>query len=153
MNAWLRVLASIFRFWNPLQTRPRLLIFLVIIVIGVGGIGVWIPLGQLLSGATIKPIEVYRCFAAYVIAIAITSFAEFVIEGNQGDRTLTLILVGFVLAACIPAAIIFVGESLCRAKICTWISSIFTLWLWLVALADRQAFEEEDPQQAIGGAI
>ena len=100
-----------------------------------------------------KEIDLYRCFATYVIAIAITSFAEYSLERGGEDGTLTLILFGFVLVVSIAAVLILVIDSVATAKICTGVSSLLTLWLWLIAVADRSSFEEADPQQAIGGAI
>jgi hypothetical protein len=151
MNPWIKLLADIFGFFILLARRPRVLLFFVIIVLGVGGLGVWIPLGQHLNDGAIFEIDVYRSFATYIIAIAITSFAEFLLRKDDEDnRTLTLFLLGMALVGTVPAIIILFNNSIQWAHICALISAIATLWLWFIALSGSEAFEEGDARVTLG---
>jgi len=151
MNPWVRLLAGLFGFFALLWQRPRVLLFFLIIVLGVGGVGVWIPLGQHLNSGQVLAIDVYRNFATYVIAIAITSFAEFLLGNHDGDnRTLTLFLLGMALVATVPAIVILFNTSLTMAHTCAWISSIATLWLWFIAISGSATFEEANPRDTLG---
>ena len=98
--------------------------------------------------------DVYRNYAAWVIAIAITSFAEFLLrKPTRDERTLTLFLFGVAIAGTAPGIFILLNDSTELARICTWVSGIATLWLWFIALADSPSFEEGDAVSAIGGKL
>jgi hypothetical protein len=151
MNPWLNLLTGLFRFFGLLASRPRVLLFFVIVVLGVGGVGVWIPLGQHLNDGKILEIDVYRSFATYIIAIAITSFAEFLLRSEGEDNgTLRLCLLGMALVGTVPAIIILCHDSISWAYFCSWISAIATLWLWFIALSGSPTFEEGDPRTTLG---
>jgi len=149
MNAYLRLLGKSLEFVVFLCTRPRLALYFIIIVLGVGGVGVWIPLFQLKSGGQIGVLEVYRNFATYAIAIAVTAFAEFLLR-NKNELTLTMFALGLTLAGAVPAVIILVRDSPTLAMTCTKISTFATLWLWFIALADSPSFDEGDARTTLG---
>jgi hypothetical protein len=147
-------LGGLFGFFRLLFRRPRVLLYFVIIVIGIGGTGIWIPLWQLHSGGTTTAMDVYRNYATWVIAIAITSFAEFLLRKRERDeRTVTLFLLGLAIVGTVPAIALLISQSVTVAKYCTWVSAAAALWLWFIALADSPSFEEEDARTAIGGAL
>ena len=149
MNPWLRLLGKTFEFVVLLFSRPRLALYFIVIVLGVGGVGVWIPLFQLKCGGQIGLMEVYRSFATYAIAIAVTAFAEFLLR-NKDELTLMMFAFGLTLVGAVPAVVILVHDSTTVAATCTKISIFATLWLWFIALADSPAFDEGDARTTLG---
>jgi len=149
MNPWLRLFGKAFEFIVLLFSRPRLALYFIVIVLGVGGVGVWIPLFQLKYGGHIGLIDVYRSFATYAIAIAVTAFAEFLLR-NKDELTLMMFAFGLTLVGAVPAVVILVQDSTMLAATCTEISIFATLWLWFIALADRPEFEEGDARTTLG---
>lgn len=149
MNPWLRLFGKAFEFIMLLWSRPRLALYFIIIVLGVGGVGVWIPLFQLKHGGQIGLIDVYRSFATYAIAIAVTAFAEFFLR-NRAELTLMMFAFGLGLVGAVPAVVILVEDSIPLATTCAKISIFATLWLWFIALADSPSFEEGDARDALG---
>lgn len=154
MNPWLRLFAEAFNFIVLLAGRPRLALYFIIIVIGIGGVGIWIPLFQWKNGGSIGQLDVYRNFATYVIAIAVTAFAEFLLR-NKEDLTLTMFALGLALAGAVPGVIILVNDSLSVSALCFKVSIVATLWLWFIALADSPSFAEKASGDAseLGGDI
>ena len=150
MNPWLRLLGGAFKFIGLLAGRPRLALYFIIIVIGIGGVGIWIPLFQFKNGGQVGEMDVYRNFATYVIAIAVTAFAEFLLR-NKEELTLTMFALGLTLAGAVPAVVILVHDSPTIAATCAKISVFATLWLWFIALADSPSFEEGESDDQLGG--
>lgn len=151
----MQLFGAIFKFAVLVFRRPRLLLFLLVFVIGVGGIGVWIPLSKLKPGDTNLELDVYRNLATYLIAIVITSFAErFILRKPEGDdRTLAVFAFGLGVAGVVPAILILSRDSLDQFFGYARIAVAATLWLWFIALADSPAFEEGDAGSTLGGKV
>lgn len=155
MNPWLRLFSDVFKFIGLLFRRPRLLLFLVIFVVGIGGIGFWIPLYKHMSTPTYSAMEFYRNLSTYLIAIAITSFAErFLLRKPEGDeRNLAIFVFALGTAVVVPSIMILTCDISALAFKCSRIAIPATLWLWFIALGDSPAFEEADARSAIGGVV
>jgi hypothetical protein len=153
MNPWLRLLSDIFKFCSLVLSRPRLLLFLIVFVIGIGGIGIWIPLYKCDPGKLNLELDVYRSLATYLIAIAISSFAErFFLRKPEYDQRNLMIFAFGLGAVAVVAGIVMLTQVQFSSK---WVGmgTGATLWLWFIALGDSPAFEEANANSAIGGNL
>ncbi len=154
MNQWWKFFGRIFRFPVRLITQPRLLLYFVFFIVLFGGLGTWISWGQWLANRHSDILNVYHNFATYLIAIAVTAFADYLmVKRDEDNRTLTLFLFALVLISGIASVLTLVMRAGETVKSCAIIGGVITWILWLIVNADNENLTEDDALSAIGGTI
>jgi len=158
MNPWLKFLGEIFKFIILITRRPRLLLFLLVFVIGIGGISIWISWYRWKHGAAELELDVYKNLATYLIAIVTTSFAErFILRkpDAEDERTLTVFAFGLGVAGIFSAVVMLMLTFTAISEVYLYarIGIITTLWLWFIAVANNPAFEEGSAISTLGGKV
>jgi hypothetical protein len=155
MHQWKLFLARFFRFPLRLITQPRLLIYFVVFVVVFGGLGTWISYAQFRSSVPgVDQLSVYRNFATYLIAIAVTAVADQLVRKQGGDnRTLILALFALALFSCIASILILVVGDMKLINTCATVGASCAGILWLVANDDNENLVESDALSTLGGTV
>jgi hypothetical protein len=133
----------------------RMALYLIFFVIGVGGLGVWISIGQLrynVQGVSYQ--SVIGNLATLLIAIAATSLADYVLSFMSEDGATTRLF--FLIVA--------IGAGICGIlllavphddiqRICLWVGPALVVLLWIFVNYRNPNFEEDDPINTLGNNV
>jgi len=155
MSQWLTFLSRFFRFPVRLITQPRLLIYFLLVIVLFGGLGTWISFGQWRADkARFDLLNVYHNFATYIIAIAVTAFADYLMTKRENEnRTLTLALFGLALISALAAVVVLVVDTMDTVKTCATMGAASAALLWLIINDENENLTEGNPLSAIGGTV
>lgn len=152
-HAW-RFVKRTFRFPWRLLTNVRLLLYFLIVVCFIGALGTLIPLAQIYIGdTTISWLSVHRSLATYVIAIAVTAFADCVVNRREeDDPTFTLLLLGLTLLSAAFAIVVLIVDRNDLVSKLSPSGAVLAAMVWLMVHdADPSLTPEDDPYSMLGG--
>jgi hypothetical protein len=135
----------------------RLLFYLVVFVIGIGGLGVWIPLYQMhMPKPTITLPNVIASIATLVISLAVTAYADFQLQpGERGaGKTKKLCFLALMVfsAGAGVCALILPDINLSLKVVC--LGSGLAILTWVLVNASNPAFADDSNSiAALGGRI
>ncbi len=126
-------LLPLVRFWKFLISWVRFVVYFAIIIMGIGGLGVWITFGQYkLNVPGVLVPNVLSNLATFIIAIAVNSFADYLITKGEGDeRTKALILFSFTILSTAAAVCILVVSTQQIKEACAWLGGVLAALTWL----------------------
>jgi Na+/H+ antiporter NhaA len=152
-NTWTPFLKRAFRFPARVIMNARLLLYFIIVICFLGALGTLIPVAQVYfgSGAVTRTI-VYRELATYVIAIAVTAFADCVVrELKEDDPTFKLFLLGLAILATVCAILVLLLDSTRPLGALSLAGSTFAGFVWLMVHDADPTLIQEDAYSALGG--
>jgi hypothetical protein len=140
------------RLKQPFAHPPFVLYFLVVIV-GVGGIGVWIEIYKTFTKRTDESIiSVPRSLSTYLLAILATAAADLILSILETKRSMLMLALSSLIAGIVLAVIGLTITTLMWASSCAVLGTILALLLWLLANADNaKLFESSPPIDAATG--
>jgi uncharacterized BrkB/YihY/UPF0761 family membrane protein len=95
---------------------------------------------------------VYHSFATYLIAIAVTAFADYLVTPRETEnRTLTLALFGLALVAGLASVIILVVPREDVVNLWAKIGALCAALLWLVINDENRNLVESNALSPLGG--
>jgi len=93
-------------------------------------------------------------FATYIIAIAVTAFADYLMTKRENEnRTLTLALFGLALISALAAVVVLVVDTMDTVKTCATMGAASAALLWLIINDENENLTEGNPLSAIGGTV
>ncbi len=155
MNQWQTFFGRFFRFPVRLITQPRLLFYFLLVIVLFGGLGTWISYGQWRANVVeLDLLNVYHNFATYLIAIAVTAFADYLVtERETENRTLTLALFGLALISGLAAVVILVVDGMDTVKLYAKIGALCAALLWLIINDENENLTESNALSPLGGNV
>ncbi len=155
IDRWLAFLRRIFRFpWRLLTNIPLLLYFIIVICI-IGALGTIIPLVQFCFGSsTLTAISVHRSLATYVIAIAVTAFADCLVrQRDEDDVPFKLFLLGLTLVVAGCAITVLLIELPNWVTRLSYSGALMGAWIWLMVNDSHPDLTSGSAYSTIGGEI
>jgi hypothetical protein len=142
-------------FLRRIKASVRFIIYFICIIVGIGGLGVWISLAQYeleRPGASLGNLQ--NNLATLVIAISVTAFADYLVTKSTGDdRTTRLVLFVLTLLATAASICIFVIANPCVERVCTWTAAAVGAFVWIIVNWGHPNLVDSPPVAALGGTI
>jgi len=156
MSEEISISTGLFSCFSKPRHRKRLFIYYVILIVVFGNVGTLFSLAQHLfdSHQTVRLLDVLRNFATYTIAIAVTSFADYMLKvanGRYDARSTLLVLFGLAGTAALAGLFVLWSDALASVQKAMFISAILASWLWFIAKGDDPALVTTDAFDALGG--
>jgi len=152
-DTWIPFFKRTLRFPWRLVTNVRLLLYFLIVICFIGALGTLIPVAQIFFGSTtLTWLSVHHSLATYVIAIAVTAFADCIVsEREKDDATFTLFLLGLTLlsAAC-AIAVLLVDRTEIVSKLSAGGAAVAAI-VWLMVHDADPMLTQENAYSALGG--
>jgi peptidoglycan/LPS O-acetylase OafA/YrhL len=153
MNEWAVFLRRISRFTWRVVTNVRLLLYFLLAICVFGGLGAWIPAGQLwfgVAGAT--ALSVQRNLATYVIGIAVTALADCIVRNRNDDvGAFRLFVLGLTVFAAILAIVVLWISDPQKAQHYSMAGAVLAGVVWLMVNDSHPDLTESNAYSAIGG--
>jgi hypothetical protein len=135
----------------------RLFAYLLIFVVGIGGLGVWIPLYQMhLPKPTITLTNVVASIATLVISLGVTAYADFQLQTSErpaGKTKKIFFLALMLLSAGAGVCALILPDADLSLKIVCFGSGLAIL-KWVLVNASNPAFADDSNSiAALGGRI
>ena len=143
--------------------RPAFIIYFSTVIVWLGGIGFWIPVGRFfLSPRTAQSAsDVAAALATFLLAVTASAMGDIVLAGDEqaeegapvtrkGFRMLTMGLSIFV----VPLAFVALHNTHPTLGVwCAILGTLVSLILWILVNAESHKWREPDaPQESVGGA-
>ena len=141
---------------NALQNWFRLLVYLVVCVVGFGGLGVWIPIAQMKLGVLSATVEgVISNLATLVISVAVTAYADFQLRAQPGaGKTKRLLFLGIVLLAAALGVCALIISNKEIALPLALAGSVLAVLKWVLVNSSNPSFgEDTNPISSLGGPV
>ena len=119
---------------------PSRCLYFVFVVIGIGGLGAWLQIGELDA--------VRENLATYAMGISAAAAVELVLPDKTG-KSLRMLVLGLVIIAIATAVMSLQSEwvnTVWVAPVCGWV-------LWILANSDNENIGTASPTAATGGNI
>ncbi|MBB0036795.1 hypothetical protein [Ralstonia pickettii] len=142
----------ILRAVEPFES-PTFVLFFLAIVVGVGGIGIWVELFKLIRPqGTPDPLGGFiTSLIAFFFAVVGTSCTQLIIEESE-SKALRALAQFVLFLAFVGAALAIAGVGSGQAGVWSWtLASIAALVVWWVANAKSPGLR--DPDAPTGGAV
>jgi hypothetical protein len=135
----------------------RLLFYLIFFVIGIGGLGVWIPLYQMhMPKPTITLPNVIASIATLVISLAVTAYADFQLQTSEraaGKTKKLIFLALMVFSAGAGVCALILPDTNLSLKV-VYLGSGLAILKWVLVNASNPAFADDSNSiAALGGQI
>jgi hypothetical protein len=135
----------------------RLLFYLVFFVVGIGGLGVWIPLYQMhMPKPTITLTNVIASIATLVISLSVTAYADFQLQSSERPAGKTRKIFFFalmLLSAGAGVCALILPDTILSLKI-VYLGSGLAIFKWVLVNASNPAFSDDSNSIAtLGGSI
>ncbi|MCI0622785.1 MAG: hypothetical protein L0387_14180 [Acidobacteria bacterium] len=152
-DAWRNFLKRTLRFPWRLLKNLRLMLYFVIVVCFVGALGTLIPLAQIYFGSTtLSWLSVHRSLATYVIAIAVTAFADCVVSRRQeDDATFILFLLGLTILSTVCAIVVLLVAGNEVVPRLSSAGAALAAIVWLMVHDADPLLAPDDAYSALGG--
>jgi hypothetical protein len=141
--------------WEFVILWVRFALYFAVIILGIGGLGVWISYAQYRFQVTgVSAGNVLMNLATFIIAIAVTAFADYLVTKNENDeRTKSLLLFSFTLISSVAAVCIFVITIQKVQVICALVGFLLTTVTWLCVNSRNRDLVDEKPVNVLGGNV
>lgn len=141
--------------WKYICAWFRFAVYFTVIILGIGGLGVWISFFQLRLQVTgVTSTVVLGNLATFVIALTVTAFADYLVTKSEGDeRTKDLILFSLTMLAAASGVCIFIVGVPRVQEICAWTGGLLAVLVWVVVNAHNRNLVEEKPVGILGGEV
>lgn len=152
-NTWTPFFKRTLRFPWRLVTNVRLLLYFLIVICFIGALGTLIPVAQIFFGnTTLTWLSVHHSLATYVIAIAVTAFADCVVSRREeDDATFTLFLLGLTLLSAACAIVVLLVDSPdIVAKLSAGGAAVAAI-VWLMVHDADPELTQDNAYSALGG--
>lgn len=149
------LLQSVRNLGKMIKAWIRFFIYFACIIVGIGGLGVWISFAQYKlgrAGATLGALQ--NNLATFVIAISVTAFADYLIVKNtKDDRTARLFLFVLTLVSLASASCIFVIGNATFEKACVWTGAVVAALIWIIVNWGHPNLVDTDAVSTLGGPV
>lgn len=152
-DAWIPFLRRTLRFPWRLVRNVRLLLYFLIVICFIGALGTLIPVAQVMFGSTaLTWLSVHHNLATYIIAIAVTAFADCIVSRREeDDATFTLFLLGLTLiSATCAVAVLLVGRIEIAWKLSAGGAALAAM-VWLMVHDADPTLTRDNAYSALGG--
>ena len=144
-------------YMDRLQFCFRLIFYLLFFVVGIGGLGVWIPLYQMhMPTPTITLTNVVASIATLIISLGVTAYADFQLQTSEhpaGKTKKIVFLALMLLSAGTGVCALIIPDPDLSLKIVS-IGSGLAILKWVLVNASNPAFAEDSNSIAtLGGRI
>lgn len=135
----------------------RLVLYLIFFVVGIGGLGVWIPLYQMhMPNPTITLTNVIASIATLIISLGVTAYADFQLQTNgrpAGKTKRIFFLALMLLSAGAGVCALILPDTNLSLKI-VYCGSGLAILKWVLVNASNPAFADDaNSIAALGGRI
>ena len=153
MDVWILFLKRILRPFTKLRRTPLFFFYFLFVVCFFGALGAWIPAGQIYFGfgpESVNPLSVYRNLATYIISIAVTALADYIVRDDDATHHLFFFSMTIVFAVT-PAIIVLLIDD---RNYLFWLSSVggvMAAFAWLNVHESDQDLTPPDSYSPLGG--
>jgi hypothetical protein len=137
--------------WQKMKrpwAHPPFVMYFVIIIIGVGGLGAWIEISKAYQAPSPAAlVTASRSLSTYLLAILSAAAADLIISQSPLNRSTIMLAISVLIVGAALALIGFVSLSYKLGLVCSVVGTLAAWFLWIVANSDNQKLFEEDPPQ------
>lgn len=134
----------------------RYVIYLAVFVVGFGGLGFWIPfIKYRMAIVDATEAAVFANLATYIVAIAVTAFADYLVAESTGEdhRTRALWLFSLTLFAAIPATIVILTPNRWLQLHCSQVGAVAAALVWMLVNGQNPNLVDANPIATLGGDV